>query len=67
MANQKVEQAFRQEYRELKPMEAQRVARIKSTAAQLANMYCPTDTPELQLAFRKLEESVMWAVKSITQ
>jgi hypothetical protein len=62
------ESRFRITYRDLSVMEAQLVADIKRMAEGLAKLIdlAPTGR-ERALAMTKLEESVMWATKSITK
>lgn len=66
MTVQAIEDRFRPKYRELTPIEQQRVARITQKAMDLATEFYPFDSREKSLAVTSLEESVMWAVKAIT-
>ena len=66
MTVQAIEERFRPTYRELTPIEKQRIDRIKAKAMELATEFYPFDSREKSLAITKLEESVMWAVKAIT-
>jgi hypothetical protein len=57
---------FRSEYRRLTAEEVQRIVEIKAAAEALYNLL-PLDSREAAIARTKLEESVMWAVKGITE
>lgn len=61
---------FRKQYRELSVDEKALIEAIKTKAEELYALYPQTDgrmaTRELSLAATKLEESIMWAVKSLT-
>lgn len=61
-----IEDRFRPVYRELTPIEKQRIDRIKTKAMDLATEFYPFDSREKSLAVTSLEEAVMWAVKAIT-
>jgi hypothetical protein len=67
---------FHTQYRELTPEEKDLIKQIKDTATSLEELYqlshkpdSPTlgPTRQISIALTKLEESVMWAVKSITK
>jgi hypothetical protein len=63
---------FRQSYRALTEDEKSLMSQIKETAQELYELFPKTDDGrakdrETSLAVTKLEESVMWAVKSITK
>jgi hypothetical protein len=63
---------FRPEYRELTEEEKTRINEIKNKAQELYELLPVTEDGrpadrETSLAVTKLEESVMWAVKSITK
>ena len=58
---------FRPQYRPLSDTEKLKVDRIKDLAQQLYDeMQSPSLAREMALARTNLEQSVMWAVKSIT-
>lgn len=64
---------FRPKYRELSEEEKARVDHLKVIAGELYVLLCPGSpedklalTREMSLAKTKLEECVMWAVKSLT-
>lgn len=58
---------FRPAYRDLSARECHYIAAVKDCATQLASEIMETPhTRERALALTKLEESVMWAVKSVT-
>lgn len=63
-----MENIFRKEYRTLETKEVERVERVKDLAYAL---YLEIENSgqgrEQSIAKTKLEESVMWAVKGITQ
>jgi len=65
--SQKLEAIFRPKHRELTKFEQDSLARIKSCALELAKEFYPADTRFKALALTKLEESVMWAVKGVTE
>ncbi len=56
---------FRKEYKPLSDESKQRMVEIKDKAEELYSLI-GDGTREMALARTKLEESVMWAVKSIT-
>lgn len=56
---------FRKEYKPLSDAAKQRMADVKNKAQELYDLI-GDGTREMALARTKLEESVMWAVKSIT-
>ncbi len=69
---------FRKVYRELSDEEKAKVESVKDAAETLYALFAPviiddgkglagkSDSREMSLARTKLEESVMWAVKSLT-
>jgi hypothetical protein len=58
---------FRKEYRELTREDKEAMHQVKSKADDLNNFLLTlTPTRETSIAKTKLEEAVMWAVKSIT-
>lgn len=62
---EKVQSVFRPVYKELTESEKEHVAAIKAKAEELYNLMINCDR-YTSLAKTALEESVMWAVKSIT-
>jgi uncharacterized protein YeaO (DUF488 family) len=67
LKEKKVTDIFRKAYRELNAQEKQQLERLKDQAAALHNTITIGErTREISLAVTKLEEAVMWAVKSIT-
>lgn len=64
---------FRTKYRELNETEKGAMERIKNTAEELESLYNAQkenfgkNPRHLAIAMTKLEESVMWAVKAITE
>ncbi len=63
---------FRKKYRELNEAEKTSIELIKAKAEELEALYYKQKTSGknprlLALAMTKLEESVMWAVKAITE
>lgn len=57
---------FRPQYRELTDAEKQQIDAIKTKAKELYDLYGNWYTREMSIAKTNLEQSVMWAVKSIT-
>jgi len=59
---------FRKEYKQLNDSQKADINHIKNQAEQLYEIFADTkgDARMLSLAVTKLEESVMWAIKSIT-
>lgn len=57
---------FRKSYQVLHPTRAELVESIKDKAAHLYGLFEYANNREMSIAKTKLEEAVMWAVKSIS-
>jgi hypothetical protein len=72
MEVKKMSNTFRKEYRELSEVEKKAVEDIKKTAEQLESLYGKQmenkkNPRHLKIAMTNLEQSVMWAVKAVTE